>query len=63
MAHPAKKKGAFPQHPTVKVPTDQTLAESYLELLRLRKQVRVAQCGRAIAVASTNNNEPSFIRS
>jgi len=54
MAHPAKKRGAFPRHPTVKIPTDQKLAESYLELLRLRKQVRVAQCGRSIAVASNS---------
>jgi hypothetical protein len=48
MGQLAKRKGAFPR--TVKKPTDQKLAESYLEVLRLREQVRVAQCGRAVPV-------------
>jgi hypothetical protein len=34
---------------TLREQSDQRLTESYLELLELRKQVRVAQCGRPIS--------------
>ena len=42
------KKFAPPKHPRLKGQSDQRLTESYLELLELRKQLRVAQCGRPI---------------
>jgi hypothetical protein len=42
------KKYAPSRHPTLEGKSDQRLTESYLELLELRKQLRVAQCGRPI---------------
>ena len=41
----------------VKVPgqTDQELAKSYLELLELRQQVRIAECGRAILIPALHD--------
>jgi hypothetical protein len=36
-------------HQTLREQSDQRLTESYLELLELRQQVRVAQCGRPIS--------------
>lgn len=41
----------------VKVPghTDQELAKSYLELLELRQQVRIAECGRTILIPALHD--------
>jgi hypothetical protein len=38
--------------------TDRKLAESYLELQKLRQQIRVAECGRAIPIPARDDLAP-----
>jgi hypothetical protein len=42
--------------------TNQKLVESYLELQKLRQQVRIAQCGRATVIPATHDLPPGILK-
>jgi hypothetical protein len=39
----------------VRIQTDQELARSYCELQKMRRQVRIAECGRAIRASASDD--------